>query len=159
MNIVEHSFYIIKDDFFKDFPDSSLVKNKKGKRPHYYCFKDNFEIIWVIPTTSQINKIDKIIDNKKKNGQQYEDLFHFLKIGHKEGVLLIANMFPLTKKYIEREYTIEGEPFKLLDRSKILKIDKKAKKILALLRKGVKFTPIQADVLKIESELKSKLNH
>jgi hypothetical protein len=158
MDIIKHGFYLIKDDFFRDFPDPFLVKNKEGKRPHYYCFKDDSEIIWVIPITSKKDKIDKVIDEKKKKGQKYEDLFHFLKIGHKEGILLIVNMFPITKEYIEREYTISGKPFKLLDTSKTSKIDKKAKKILALLRKGVKFTPTQTDVLKMESDLKSKLN-
>jgi hypothetical protein len=45
-----------------------------------------------------------------------------------------------------------------LDKSKTSKIDKKAKRILALLKQGKDFTSIQADVLKIESDLKSKLN-
>jgi len=152
-----NSFFFITDDYFTDFPDPYLKGYKGGNRPYYYCFKDNQGIIWVIPLTSQIDKFNKIITKKKKNGQPYEDLFHFLKIGGQESVLLIADMFPITEKYIERPYTISGVPFKLLDKNEISKIDKKAKKILALLRKGTKFMKTQADVLKIESDLKSNL--
>jgi len=157
MDIIKHGFYIIKDDFFTDFPDPCLKGNKKEQRPHYY-FKDDFEIIWVIPATSKKDSIDKKIEEKKRKNREYEDLFHYLEIGHKTGVLLIAEMFPITKKYIKREYTISRKPFKLLDKSKTSKIDKKAKRILALLKQGTKFTDKSPDVLKIESDLKSKLN-
>lgn len=34
------AFYIIKDKFFDDMSDPYLKGNKKGNRPHYYCFKD-----------------------------------------------------------------------------------------------------------------------
>lgn len=158
MDIIKHGFYIIKDDFFTDFPDQYLKGNKKEQRPHYYCFKDDFEIIWVIPATLKKDRIDKKIEEKKRENRKYEDLFHYLEIGHKTGVLLIADMFPITKKYIKREYTISGKAFKLLDKSKTSKIDKKANRILALLKKGTKFTDESPNVLKIESDLKSKLN-
>ena len=157
MDIRPHGFYIIKDDFFTDFSNPCLKDNKKEQRPHYY-FKDDFEIIWVIPATSKKDSIDKKIEEKKRKNREYDDLFHYLEIGHKTRVLLIAEMFPITKKYIKREYTISGKPFKLLDKSKTSKIDKKAETILACLRKGINFTGKQANVLKIESDLKSKLN-
>ena len=153
---VKYGFYFIKEDFFKDFPDSGLISNKGGNRPFYYCFKDDHGIIWLIPSTSKIDKYKTYIDKKKKEGKAYEDLFHFLTIGHREGVLLISNMFPIIEKYIEREYTISKKPFKLLDRSKNVIIDKKAKKILALLRNGKIYN--FADIFKIESELKSKMD-
>ena len=153
VNII-NGFYIIKDKFFTDISDQLLVDNKNENRPHYYCFKDDLEIIWIIPVTSQK---DKIIENKKKNEKRSEDLFHYLKIGHKISILLIANMFPITEDYIKREYTISNKPFRLLNKKEIKIIDKKARRILALLKKGFKFTPKQLDVLKIESYLKSKI--
>ncbi len=33
-------FYIIKDKFFEDMPNSCLKGNKAGNRLHYYCFED-----------------------------------------------------------------------------------------------------------------------
>ncbi|OQW91006.1 MAG: hypothetical protein BWK78_05720, partial [Thiotrichaceae bacterium IS1] len=119
--------------------------------------KDNSGIIWMTPVTSKTEKIQGIIEEKKKNGRNYEDLFHPLKIGRRESFLLIADMFPIVEEHIERAYTISGIPFKLLDEKQISQIDKKAKTILALLRKGIKFSPTQADILKIESDLKSRV--
>lgn len=34
-------FYIIKDSFFDDMNEPYLKGNKKGNRPHYYCFEDS----------------------------------------------------------------------------------------------------------------------
>ena len=60
-------FYIIKDNFFTDMPDSYLKGNKAGNRPHYYCFEDSDTgIFWMIPLLSRIDKYKKMLRIKKR---------------------------------------------------------------------------------------------
>lgn len=62
-------------------------------------------------------------------------------------------MFPITNDYIEREYTIAGNHLMLTSEHTAKKIEQKAKKILAMLKRGVKFTPTQPRVLDILKKL------
>lgn len=36
----ERGFYVIKDQFFVDFPDPYLKGNKGEHRPHYFALRD-----------------------------------------------------------------------------------------------------------------------
>ena len=64
-------FYIIKDSFFDDMDEPYLKGNKKGNRPHYYCFEDSASgLYWMIPLSSRIDKYKKIVENKKKAGKR-----------------------------------------------------------------------------------------
>lgn len=152
--IVENAFYIIKDSFFEDFPDSFLKGNKEENRPHYYCFKDiKTGLLWVIPLSSKVDKYKHIIECREKNNKPCDTL-HILKLDNdRTSVFLIQDMFPITEKYIERAFTINGNPLRLTSEAEAIKINKKARKILELIKKDVKFMPTQPDVLKIQNEL------
>lgn len=65
-------------------------------------------------------------------------------------------MFPITEDYIKRTYTISGNHLKLTSAhtSRIIRI--KAKKVLGILKRGVKFTPTQPDILSILKKLKKQ---
>jgi len=67
-------------------------------------------------------------------------------------------MFPITEEYIKREFTLNKIPLKLLDSHHIKEINKKAKKILALIRRNIKLNPTQPNVLMIEKQLKINMN-
>ena len=59
-------FYIIKDSFFDDMDEPYLKGNKKGNRPHYYCFEDSASgLYWMIPLSSRIDKYKKIVEYSK----------------------------------------------------------------------------------------------
>ena len=148
-------FYIIKDKFFEDMHDPYLKGNKSENRPHYYCFTDvDSDIYWMIPLSSQIGKYKKLVEKKKLQGKSC-DIIHILVLDDgKESAFLIQDMFPITSEYIERKYTIGGNPLLLTSEQQIKIIDKKARKVLALLKRGVKFTPTQPDVMKILDMLK-----
>lgn len=153
MIINEHGFYIIDDRYFQDFNDSYLRGNHEENRPHYYCFKDsNTGLLWIIPLSSRTEKYKTLIERKTKEGKPC-DVFHVMKLAGKESAFLIGDMFPITEKYILREYTIGKHPLKLMDKHQIKDLDKKARKVLALIKKGVKFNPTQPDVMKIAQEL------
>ena len=150
-------FYIIKDRFFEDMPDPYLKGNKAGNRPHYYCFEDNATgIYWMIPLSSRIDKFRKIIE-KKEQARKPCDILHIVKLDDsRESVFLIQDMFPITEEYIEREYTIAENHLMLTSEHTVKVIEQKARKVLGMLKRGVKFMPTQPDVLLILEKLKQK---
>lgn len=151
----KNGFYIIKDKFFEDIQDPYLKVNKTGNRPHYYCFEDtNTGIYWMIPLSSCINKYRQIIEKKRLNRKPC-DIIHIVKLdNNKESVFLIQDMFPITEEYIEREYTIANNHLMLTSENSIIEIEQKAKKVIGMLKRGIKFTPTQPDVVAILEKLK-----
>ena len=148
-------FYIIKDKFFEDMSDPYLKGNKAQTRPHYYCFEDtNTGIYWMIPLSSRIDKYTKIIEKKEKAGKPC-DILHIVKLDDsRESVFLIQDMFPITDEYIEREYTIAGNHLMLTSEHTAKEIEQKAKKVMGMLKRGVKFMPTQPNVIAILEKLK-----
>lgn len=63
-------------------------------------------------------------------------------------------MFTITEKYMEREYTIAENYILITSKHISRKIEKKAKKVLKMLKGGVKFNPTQPDVMMILDKLK-----
>ncbi|MCM1288303.1 MAG: hypothetical protein NC240_08320 [Clostridium sp.] len=150
-------FYIIKDKFFEDMSDPYLKGNKAGNRPHYYCFEDTSTgIYWMIPLSSQIDKYKRIMVAKEKAGKPC-DIIHLAKLDDsRESAFLIQDMFPIIEEYIEREYTIAGNHLMLTSEHTIREIEHKAKRVLGMLKRGVKFMPTQPDVMTILEKLQQK---
>ena len=148
-------FYTIKDKFFEDMAEPYLKGNKAGNRPHYYCFEDaNTGIYWMIPLSSQIDKYQRIVEKKEKTGKPC-DIIHIVKLDDsRQSAFLIQDMFPITDEYIEREYTIAGNHLMLTSEHTAKEIEQKAKKVMGMLKRGVKFTPTQPNVLAILESLK-----
>ena len=67
---------------------------------------------------------------------------------------MIQDMFPITEKYIEREYTIGGNHLMLTSEHAVNEIERKARKVMSMLKRGVKFTPTQPDVMAILKKLR-----
>ena len=134
--------------------DPYLKGNKEANRPHYYCFKEEtIGLFWMIPLSSKIDKYIKIINKKIANGKPC-DILHIMKLdNNKESVFLIQDMFPITENYIERTYTIANNHLTVTSEHSALEIEKKAKKVMNMLKKGIKFTPTQPDVNKIINKL------
>jgi hypothetical protein len=155
MDIIEGGFYIVDEQFYVDFPDPNLKKNDEENRPHYYCFKEDNNIIWMIPLSFRVEKCKKEIERRQKEGKPC-DYYHILEIAGRESAFIIGDIFPVTNEYIKRAYTISGIPAKLLDKHQISQINTKAKKILVLIRRNIKLHKFQPDVLKIEQILLSQ---
>ena len=150
-------FYIVKEKFFEDMSDPYLKGNKEGNRPHYYCFEVTHKgIYWMIPLSSRIDKYSRIVEKKQQAGKPC-DILHIVKLDDsRESVFLIQDMFPITEEYIEREYTIAGNHLMLTSEHTARTIEQKARKVLAMLKRGVKFTPTQPDVIAILGKLIEK---
>lgn len=134
--------------------DPYLKGNKEANRPHYYCFKEEETgFYWMIPLSSRISKYQNIINKKSKNGKPC-DILHIAKLDNgKESAFLIQDMFPITEEYIERKYTIANNHLIITSEHLAKELDKKAKKVMNLIKKGVKFTPTQPDINKIIKKL------
>lgn len=110
----------------------------------------------MIPLSSRIDKYKKIVDNKKKAGKPC-DIIHIVKLDDdRESAFLIQDMFPITEEYIEREYTIAGNHLMLTSEHTVKTIEQKARKVMGMLKRGVKFTPTQSDVMKMIEKLSGK---
>ena len=150
-------FYVIKDKFFEDMSNPYLKGNKAGNRPHYYCFEDtSIGIYWMIPLSSQIDKYKSIMEKKEK-ARKPCDILHIVKLDDdRESAFLIQDMFPITEEYIEREYSIAGNHLILTSEHTAKEIEQKAKKVMGMLKRGVKFTPTQPDVMAILEKLQQR---
>lgn len=69
---------------------------------------------------------------------------------------LLQDMFPITDEYVEREYTIAGNHLMLTSEHVVDEIERKARRVVGLLRRGVKFTPTQPNINAILKMLKDK---
>ena len=148
-------FYIIKDKFFEDMSDPYLKGNKAGNRPHYYCFEDRTTgTYWMIPLSSRIDKYRDIVEKKVRAGKNC-DIIHIAKLDDsRESAFLIQDMFPIKEKYIEREYTIGSNHLMLTSEHTVNEIERKARKVMSMLKRGVKFTPTQPDVMAILKKIR-----
>jgi hypothetical protein len=152
MNVSKYGIYLLRDNYFADFPDPCLKGNHSERRPHYFaCVDARTGLWWFIPISSRQSKLDDYA-RRTKNGRPC-DVFHPVTLGGREGVLLIADMFPVIEKYIKGPYTISGGPVVFKDTGIIKAIERKTRKVMVLLRRGVKFTPTQPDVFLIEKQL------
>ena len=150
----ERGFYIIKDEFFKYINDPYLKGNKKENRPHYYCYKeDENDFYWMIPLSSRVDKYKRIINEKLAKHNRCDTL-HIVKLDDgNESVFLIQDIFPVTENFIEREYTINKINLCLTSDNASREIEKKAKRVVMLIKRGIKILPTQVNVIRIIQKL------
>lgn len=108
----------------------------------------------MITLSSRIDKYKQIIEKKEKAGEPC-DILHIVKLDDsRESAFLIQDMFPITEEYIEREYTIAGNHLMLTSEHTAKEIEQKARKVIGMLKRGIKFTPTQPDVMAILENLR-----
>jgi len=156
-------FYFINDQYYIDFPDPYLMKNKETisgvmhGRPCFFSFWDiNKKIYWVIPISSKISKYKKIYQNKIKK-YSICDTIVFGDVLGKQKAFLIQNMCPITSKYVSSEY-IDPKAKIPVQLNGALEKDliRSSRRVLALIRKGNNL--VFPNVLKIEAELLKQAN-
>ncbi|QAT49153.1 hypothetical protein EQM14_04830 [Caproiciproducens sp. NJN-50] len=156
--------YFVSDDFFRKVNDPFLKINyEKTKRPHYFAFHDTeIDLFWLVPCSSKVEKFEKIIEYKQSQHKP-TDTIRIVKIQDKKTVLLFQDMFPTTKAYIVEPYIRGNQPVRIADPKLIESLEKTAKKVIRLLRLGIKFTPTQPNVIRIEKlmldELQNQTEH
>lgn len=160
MEILTGNLYFVSDDFFEKIQDPYLKINYEDtKRPHYFAFEDNKTgLYWLVPCSSKIEKFERLI--QKKQGQHKPtDTIKIVKVFDRRTVLLFQDMFPVIAPYIDGQYIKGGQPVRIADQKIIQEMEKNAKKIINLLHRGVRFTPTQPDVAKIEKIMLEELQN
>lgn len=150
--------YFIDDTFFERIKDPYLKVNYEStKRPHYFAFWDSeTSLYWFVPCSSRIEKFESII-SKKEEQHKPTDTIKIVHIQNRKTALLFQDMFPATKSYIKEQYKRGGQPVCIKDPKIISNLEKTAKKVITLLRRGVRFTPTQPDVNRIEQLMLKEL--
>jgi len=157
------NFYFIKDEYFDKFKGNNLMPNKEDDefgehgRPCYYAFKEkNSEIMWMIPVSSQLEKFEKIYNERILKYNPYDGIKFGYLLG-KKTAFLIQNMCPVVDSYIINEYIDKatGNPVTVNDSFKS-DLNATARKAVRLYRQGIKI--VFAKILDIESELLKELD-
>ena len=134
--------------------DLYLKGNKTENRPHYYCLTDKMisGLYWVIPLSSKIDKYRKIISvSEQKYGRC--DYVYICEVHGKEQAFLIQDMFPITAKFIKREYTVNGDHLILENSKDIKEIEAKAKRIMSIMKRNERYKQNHVDTDRIISLL------
>ena len=159
----EGHFYYIKNKYFELISNGKLMKNKiafDGKehnRPCFYAFQDNkTKLFWLIPISSQVEKY-KIIYDKKISKYKKCDTLIFGKVLGYQKAFLLQNMFPVSEEFINNEYMDNNTNRAVMVEIKLEKlIMKKARKLLAMYRKGINLIFTDPDL--IEAVLSQKID-
>lgn len=111
-------FYIISEDFFKKFTalGCKFKYNKNSSRPTYCCFEDikHKGLFWAIPTSSIENKnIERINTYLSYDEKDIRSSYYHIGYTNRKALFCISSAFPITEKYIQREYTVSGIPLEL----------------------------------------------
>lgn len=159
MEILTGSLYFVSDAFFTKIADPYLKINYENtKRPHYFAFLDDKTgLYWLVPCSSKIDKFERLIQ-KKQEQHKPTDTIKIVKIFGNKTALLFQDMFPITAGYIDGQYIKGGQPVRIADPKLIQELEKTARKVINLLHRGVRFTPTQPDVNRIEQIMLAELN-
>ena len=159
MKLKAGAVYFVSDDFFKKVNDPYLKINyETTKRPHYFAFRDSkTSLYWLVPCSSKIEKFETIIQ-KKQAQHKPTDTIKIVRIQNQKSALLFQDMFPATEKYISEPYIRGGQPVLIADPKIVAELEKNAQKVITLLHRGIKFTPTQPDVNRIEKLMLSELS-
>jgi hypothetical protein len=151
MEIKSGHLYFVDDAFFEKVNDPCLKINYEDtSRPHYVAFLDiKTSLYWFVPCSSKIEKYERIIQTKQAN-RKPTDSIKIITIQDMKCVLLFQDMFPISARYIKEQYIRGGQAVYVADPNIVHELEKTAKKIINLLRRGIRFTPTQPNINLIE---------
>jgi hypothetical protein len=148
-NMAVNGLYIVKDEYFSDFPSVKHMDNKHESRPYYMAIKGESGIFWMVPISHQVDKYREKI--KKDEARHGNSLYAYIcNIKGSPRAVLTGNVVPVTANYL-RPFNVNGKPFIIKDSADIKAIKSKVGRYIALARQG-KIRPA-VDILEIEKKL------
>lgn len=93
----------------------------------------------------------------KQEKHKPADTIKIVKVFGRKTVLLFQDMFPVTITYIDSQYMKGGQPVRIANPKTIQEMEKNARKTIDLLHRGIRFTPTQPDVFRIEKMMLQEL--
>ena len=160
MELLPGHVYFIKDAFFEFVQDPYLMRNyPTTMRPHYYAIKDGRTgLYWMIPCSSKVEKYERIIAKRQRNGRETVSL-KITQIAGKKAALLLQDMFPVSASFVEEPYFRGGQAVQIANPNERLEIDRAARRVIRMLRQGTQFTRFQPDALRIEQLMLESLEN
>ena len=160
MAILQGHLYFVADAFFAVANDPYLkLEHSTGKRPHYFAWQEpETALFWMVPCSSKVEKFENILQQKKRMHKPADGLM-VVKIQDKKVALLFQDMFPITEQYILGPYIRGGQAVRITDPRLLGALEKQARKVVSLLRHGVRFTPTQPGALRIEAVMLEEAPH
>lgn len=158
MEIIVGNIYFVRDSFFQKVADPYLKINyDTTKRPHYFALQDTeTSLYWLVPCSSKIEKFERILEQKKERHKP-TDTIKIVTIQNRKTALLFQDMFPISTGYIDSQYIRGGQSVYMADPKVVQDLEKTAKKVIKLIRRGIRFTPTQPDVNRIEKLMLEEL--
>lgn len=159
--MVEPQFYFLSDQYYRDFPDDKLMKNKDmidgslHSRPCFFAFSDSkiSDIYWIVPISSKYEKF-KIVERNKIKRFGRCNTIRFGEVLGRNTAFLIQNMCPATIKYLTPYMDKNDLPIRI-DNRVAADVIKNARDVLAIAKRGSQV--IFPDVFKIYSILEQQL--
>lgn len=145
--------YFLSDQYYLDFPDDKLMKNKDmingvpHNRPCFFAFPDSKvpKIYWIVPISSKYEKF-KQIEEKKIQKYGRCNTIRFGTVLGRNTAFLIQNMCPATEKYLTAYIDKNNQPIRIDERI-AADVIKNAREVLSMAKRGAKV--IFPDVFKI----------
>ena len=152
--------YFLSDQYYLDFPDDKLMKNKDmingvpHNRPCFFAFPDFKvpKIYWIVPISSKYDKF-KQIEEKKIQKYGKCNTIRFGTVLGRNTAFLIQNMCPATEEYLTAYIDKNDQPIRI-DARIAADVVKNAREVLSIAKRGAKV--IFPDVFKIYRVLEQK---
>lgn len=159
--MLEAQLYFLSDQYYQDFLDDKLMKNKdvtdgsEHKRPCFFTFSDAkvLGIYWIVPISSQYEKFKRIEQDKIRKYGRCNTIRFGMVLG-RNTAFLIQNMCPATGKYLTPYIDKNNRPIRI-DNRVAADVIKNARDVLAMAKRGAKV--IFPDVFKIYHGLEQQL--
>lgn len=150
MEIREGRLYFIKQTYFDQISDSYMKKNKEsGDRPHYLAYRDKDGLCWMVPLSSNIEKYEKLIMERKVAGKNVFGL-DIVKIKGNPAAFLFQDMIPVRPTDISNAYLIKRDDklefVEISNEGLIRKFRERGRAIAVMLQKGIVFTPTAPNI-------------
>ena len=134
--MTQSGFYKLSHKYIKLIKSLSGTYRDNKERPVYCCIQDKYcsDIYWAIPTSSisqrpsvQLERIKLFFNLPARDIRSC-----YYHIGHtnRPAIFKISNTIPITKDYIDGEYTSHGVHLILRDKNLIAEIQRKLARIL-----------------------------
>jgi len=169
IHLLNDQFYFIKDEYFNKYDkEHKLLRNKENSaehaRPCLFVFldKNNKDIMWVVPISSQVEKYTNIANHKIQKmmgkGEKKCDQILFGKVLGSKRAFLIQNMFPITKEYIQSIYIDKQTKCPVnISKDTMYEVQCSAKRVLGAALSGRNKYAVFSDISATRKELINEL--
>jgi hypothetical protein len=136
-------FCFLADQYYEDFPDKYLMRNKEvidgvlRDRPCFFAFQDSVtpEISWLVPISSNYAKYKALYDKKAARYKKCNTI-RFGEVLGNQAAFLIQNMCPVTERYIREIYVDKNGVAIQIDGRIAQDVIANAREVLAITKRG-----------------------